>query len=74
MIETVEDAEKVVEEKYADSWPPITTDPKVNFLIDQALSIGPINEDWEEVKEEYESEIEYLSDSEDVEPVDPEEL
>lgn len=72
MIETVEDAEELVNNEYFYDWPPMTSDPKVNFLIDQALGIGP--EDWEEVKEDYEDEVEIASDSEEINVIDPEEL
>lgn len=72
MVDSLKNAKQLVEAEYEDNWPPITTDPKVNFLIDQALNIGP--EDWEDVKKEYEEEVEHLSDSENVNLVDPEEL
>ena len=73
MIETIEDAEKLLDKKYQDDWPPITSDPKVNYLIDQAMAIGP-EEDWEDVKDDYENEVEHLTQSDEVVMIGPEEL
>lgn len=71
MIETLEDAKKYVDE--CDGWPPITSNPRVNFLIDQAMGLGQ-DVGWEDIKEEYKSEVKFALESDDVNVVDPENI
>lgn len=79
-IETVEDAKKLI--KNFPGPRPMTTDPRVNFLLDVAAgrlvegSVDwPEEKEWDEVKDEYVEEVEaYERDDVDLEPYEVEEL
>lgn len=84
MIDSVEKAKTVIEEHDSD-WPPMTDNPHVNFLMDVAqqemfgvsasLDSTLQLSDWEDVRKEYERELEaYESEEVDLEPFDAEDL
>lgn len=78
---SLEQAKTIVEQH--NDWPPMTDSPKANFLLDvaQKKSMDPVfgesfeASDWEDVKEEYQEEVEiYQRDGVDVEPYSLEQL
>jgi hypothetical protein len=84
MIDSVEKAKTVIE-KHDSGWPPMTDDPRVNFLIDiakqqmyavsESFDSTPELSDWEDVRKDYEKELEaYESEAVEIEPFDAEAL
>lgn len=79
-IDSVEDAIQIIENCTGPR--PMTTDPKVNFLLDVAAgkkslrpSEWPDEGDWENLKESYIDEVEAYDNSEvDLDPFEPEEV
>lgn len=82
MIDSVEKAKMVIE-KHNSGWPPMTDNPHVNFLLDVAqqemMDVSASStldlSDWEDVREEYERELEaYESEDVDLGPFEAEKL
>jgi len=73
---------KIIVTNHGD-WPPLTCNPYVNFLFDvaqrhivltQSVEGNMELSDWEDLKEDYEKEVEVIEDADDIDPYSVEEL